>query len=926
MWKYSILAFFIKSFLVTSIFAQKFTSDELRRRYQKADDLYNLDDANEQTDSLAIIYFDQVIDHIDTSSIENQLILWNAYIKSGVIQQYNANQRSAINHYRDAIQTVVKFNLADSMKLKPMLYTGMLYYEQENIDSSIYYLRKAELIAGTYNNVSDESQLFNTLGAIYFKLGNYSQSINYFRKAIRVMPTNSSYSESIIATCQSNIATALNKLGEYDSAISIYKPLIKQGYHSEDNYMNLGVSYFEKGDLDSALIYFHKITQPSIELYNNLADSYIQIGQIEKGLTNIEKALKLSKEGVNKKLLKAVSYNLKGEAYEKLQRYDDALRNYQRALMEAVLEFRDTSIFSNPTNKLLTTSNYQLFNFLVSKSEAFDKVYRKTGDREMLKGAMDTYEAAIKVSDFIAKYFDNDDARIFHNRIVLPTYQKAVGFVIYAFNQTKNQLLLEKALAWAEKSKANTLWISLKEEGLKLKKHLPDSLTKEESKLKYRLSQFTLKLITAQSEEEVESITNDMINTELALASVRDKFHDYQDYYDQKFSFDILDVKKLQKEVLLDDEALISYFEIDDKILLFLVKRNYLTFHEIDRSSAFKDSLNYYLKALRTISIGKSYDGRETARFLYQQLIGPVADKIKGINSLIFIPHQELNNLSFESLMSSGNKYLIETYDVRYQYAASFLPESEEIEIQLDQSISIAPFVKKSSVMQLDSVDEIKKQHMFSTLPESANEIDALSGIKLLGNNASKKEFLKILGDYKVLHLATHAYANDELPGQSFISFFPDAAEETDFKLFVHELSAIDLSGLELVFLSACETNAGKNVTGEGIMSISRAFTNAGCKNIITSLWKAEDYVTSFLSKKFYQYLEEGHSPAKALQLSKIELLRDKSYSQFRSPNYWAHLIYIGNIREAENSYWWWYIPVGIVTILLLLRIRKLMN
>ena len=144
--------------------------------------------------------------------------------------------------------------------------------------------------------------------------------------------------------------------------------------------------------------------------------------------------------------------------------------------------------------------------------------------------------------------------------------------------------------------------------------------------------------------------------------------------------------------------------------------------------------------------------------------------------------------------------------------------------------------------------------------------------------------------------------------------------------MFIHELSAVDLSGLELVFLSACETNAGKVVNGEGIMSISRAFTNAGCKNIITSLWKAEDHVTSFLSQKFYQHLENGHTPAKALQLSKIELLRDKSYSQFRSPNYWAHLIYIGNIREGKNDNWWWFIPVGLVIILLFLGIKKLMN
>ncbi len=118
----------------------------------------------------------------------------------------------------------------------------------------------------------------------------------------------------------------------------------------------------------------------------------------------------------------------------------------------------------------------------------------------------------------------------------------------------------------------------------------------------------------------------------------------------------------------------------------------------------------------------------------------------------------------------------------------------------------------------------------------------------------------------------------------------------------------MNLDSTQLIILSACETGDGRLVKGEGLMSLSRAFAYAGCPNIITSLWKAEDKTTAFLTQRLHHYLEKGLTKDKALQKAKLDLLKDPGTDpRFKTPNYWAHLLFIGNYEtDYHRSNWWW--------------------
>jgi CHAT domain-containing protein len=144
--------------------------------------------------------------------------------------------------------------------------------------------------------------------------------------------------------------------------------------------------------------------------------------------------------------------------------------------------------------------------------------------------------------------------------------------------------------------------------------------------------------------------------------------------------------------------------------------------------------------------------------------------------------------------------------------------------------------------------------------------------------------------------------------------------------LYAGEIYDLQLDSTQLVILSACETGAGQLVRGEGLMSLSRAFAYAGCPNIITSLWKAEDKATAFIAKRLHYYLQKNYSNDEALRQAKLDFLKSKEVEpRFKTPNYWAHFIFIGNYQhERSTSYFLWIVGVIILLVVVGFIIKKM--
>ncbi|HRF27384.1 MAG TPA: CHAT domain-containing protein, partial [Ferruginibacter sp.] len=111
-----------------------------------------------------------------------------------------------------------------------------------------------------------------------------------------------------------------------------------------------------------------------------------------------------------------------------------------------------------------------------------------------------------------------------------------------------------------------------------------------------------------------------------------------------------------------------------------------------------------------------------------------------------------------------------------------------------------------------------------------------------------------------------------------------------------------------LLVLSACETAGGEAQSGEGLMSLSRAFMYAGADAVLSTLWKTEDRVSNYLMQKMYVYMQTGLPPEEALRKAKISLLTSGEIgARYLSPNYWANFVYAGHVdlhKGPGNNHW----------------------
>ena len=77
----------------------------------------------------------------------------------------------------------------------------------------------------------------------------------------------------------------------------------------------------------------------------------------------------------------------------------------------------------------------------------------------------------------------------------------------------------------------------------------------------------------------------------------------------------------------------------------------------------------------------------------------------------------------------------------------------------------------------------------------------------------------------------------------------------------------------DLVTLSGCETALGREIRGEGLVGITRAFLLAGARQVVASLWPISDRASARLMEQFYGNLvNEGNSPAEALRAAQRAL------------------------------------------------------
>lgn len=179
-------------------------------------------------------------------------------------------------------------------------------------------------------------------------------------------------------------------------------------------------------------------------------------------------------------------------------------------------------------------------------------------------------------------------------------------------------------------------------------------------------------------------------------------------------------------------------------------------------------------------------------------------------------------------------------------------------------------------------------------LPYSRREADAIAALapspgfkEALDFDANRSTALsEDLGNYRIVHFASHALLNSQHPELSGIvlSLVDNVGRPRDGFLRLHNIYNLKLNA-DLIVLSACRTALGKEVKGEGLVGLTRGFMYAGAPRVVASLWGVDDESTAELMRRFYEaMLKKEQRPAAALRSAQISMLRERHLP----PYFWA--------------------------------------
>jgi CHAT domain-containing protein len=150
----------------------------------------------------------------------------------------------------------------------------------------------------------------------------------------------------------------------------------------------------------------------------------------------------------------------------------------------------------------------------------------------------------------------------------------------------------------------------------------------------------------------------------------------------------------------------------------------------------------------------------------------------------------------------------------------------------------------------------------------------------------------------------------DLLCGVCLVGFKRQAQQDRDDGILTAlEVKALDLDGVDMVTLGACQTGLGIQVDSEGVLGLQRAFQLAGARSTVTTLWSVSDDATQALMTDFYSNLwAKKQSRIEALRQAQLTMLRDGGKRGLKGvkpenaekrlpPFFWAGFVLSGDWR-----------------------------
>lgn len=409
------------------------------------------------------------------------------------------------------------------------------------------------------------------------------------------------------------------------------------------------------------------------------------------------------------------------------------------------------------------------------------------------------------------------------------------------------------------------------------------------------------------------------------------------------------------KELLDSDTMLLEYSLGDERSYLWAVTRSGIEGHRLRGRAEIEPAAEGFRDLIATYRLPKAGENEkqyldrirefpqqyaERAAELSQLILGPVAGRI-GSKRLVIVADGALQFIPFEALFAPGEPGANVRQPLGITNEVVYLPSASTL--ALIRALPRVPSATKNVAVFADPVfgiddDRVAAAHR-RTIPGSqgaeklvalrralrdvdlteadatlqrllytrdeANAIMSVvpagSGMQAMGFNASRSNATSPrVSGYKIVHFATHALLDNKRPELSglVMSLVDERGRPQDGFLRLGDIYNLKLP-IDMVVLSACRTGIGREVSGEGLIGLTRGFMYAGASKVVATLWKVDDEATAVFMKSFYRHMLKERMPASsALRLARSEVMQTRA--EWRSPYFWAGFVLQGDWRSSQ--------------------------
>lgn len=812
----------------------------------------------------------------------------------------------------------------------------------------------------------------SNLGALYVNNKDFYNAYQYNLKAKEIVQLSLGENHREVLRLNTIISSLLVKFNKFiESNSLIHSSLQKLKKHHPGNinlktwmFRELSALHEKQGQYDSAKWYINKAIDATEAFYKgphaSLMDYYESLAKIYLLEDNSIKGLEALKKGIALKdqvplnaflpsLYSAISY-----VYQVRFDSTDLALNYQQENLKLIAPtFKPTSIFDNPDSTDIHVNNLTgVFKGLSLKSFYLKERYNETREEEYLQAALSSFKQTYKLYKEISTLNNWDENQLLLLEDIGTFFENGIYTAWKDYELNGNEASLNLCFEFIERGRANVLQQNLYfSEKINATK-IPSELLEKERSLKGQIDGYQ-KLIFQEKSKKAKKDSakiaiweQTLLNCNQTLDSLKQILKkEYLSFYQLKYGIDIPAVTTIQSKLGAQQAGMLEINLSTNVYFVMGINKDSVNFHWTFAKDTLLPKINHFKKLLQDPSANPYFNtDKEVSYFaeksheLYKELIEPVKGMLKDVNNIYIIANGPLNDFPFELLITEASQensyrklpYLQNKYLLQYDFSGALALEKKDKKASLYKTYAgFAPKFEEDKVFIVEDAQKLEGslnedtlfRGQFQTLKYNIPEVDTIKdligGVAFTGSASNLASFKKAVGQYKILHLATHALALDSLPNYSHLVLASDSLEHE--LLYAFEIGNLDFNN-ELIVLSACETGSGKYQQGEGVLSLARSFKYGGCENILTSLWKVEDRTTKDIMVRFYDYLQDGKGKAEALRLAKSSFLKEAD-QKYTHPFYWSTFIMIGDnapISFAKSwPFWTGILLLGIIIFLL---------